>query len=52
MKKQKKKKHIIFSIRRPIPKPGGPMQSKKDKAKRKRLKGGLLLKKIKKEYSL
>lgn len=48
---KKKKKSIYRSIRKPVPPVGGAMQSKKQKEKKKRIKGKVLLKKIEKDYS-
>jgi len=47
----KKKKTIYQSIRKPIPPAGGPMKSKKQKEKEKRVKGKVLERKIEKDYS-
>ncbi|MBI4114340.1 MAG: hypothetical protein HY445_00675 [Candidatus Niyogibacteria bacterium] len=46
-----KKKTVYQSVRKPIPPVGGPMKSKKQKAKEKRMKGKALLAKIEKGYS-
>ncbi|MDP2677056.1 MAG: hypothetical protein Q8O83_05250 [bacterium] len=45
------KKSIYQSIRKPTPPVGGPMQSRKQKEKEKRVKGRALFKKIEKDYS-
>jgi len=47
----KKNKSIYQSIRKPTPPAGGPMQSKKQKEKEKRVKGKALITKIQKDYS-
>lgn len=48
---KKKKKSVYQSIRKPLPPPGGVIQSRKQKEKAKRMKGGKLIKKIEKDYS-